>query len=51
MHFYERNLARRGLDFDDHPDDKSEFVIFAAELYFMNPIVDTKRARCRRSRT
>jgi hypothetical protein len=32
LHFYERNLARRGLDFDDHPDDKTDFVKYAVEL-------------------
>jgi hypothetical protein len=26
MHFYERNPAGRALDFDDYPEDKSDFV-------------------------
>ena len=51
LHFYERNPARRGLDFNDYPDDKTDFVRYAVELRCLNPVVDTKRARSRRSKT
>ena len=44
LHFYERNAARRGLDFNDHPDDKTYFVRYEVELRCMNPIVDTKKS-------
>jgi hypothetical protein len=43
LHFYERNPARRGMDFDDHPDDKTDFVRYAVKLRCMNPIMDTKK--------
>jgi len=26
LHFYERNPARCGMDFNDHPDDNIDFV-------------------------
>jgi hypothetical protein len=29
LHFYERNPAGRGLDFNDFPDDKPDFVRYA----------------------
>jgi hypothetical protein len=29
MYFYERNPTGRGLDFDDYPEDKSDFVRYA----------------------
>jgi len=41
LHFFERNPARRGLDFNDYPDDKTDIVRYAVELRFMNPVVDT----------
>ena len=44
LHFYERNLARRGLYFNNYPDDKTDFVTYAVELRCMNPIVDTKKS-------
>ena len=44
LHFYERNLAGRGLDFDDHPDDKTDFVRYAVELRCLNPTMDTKKS-------
>jgi len=44
LHFYERNPAGRGLDFDDHPEDKIDFVMYAAELRSLNPMMDTKRS-------
>jgi len=43
LHFYERNPSSRGLEFDNHPDDKTCFVRYAVELRCLNPIVDTKR--------
>ena len=44
LHFYERNLARRGLDFNDYCDDKIDFVMYAVELRCLNPVVDTKKS-------
>jgi hypothetical protein len=44
LHLYERNPTRRGLDFNDYPDDKTEFVRYAVELRCLNPIVDTKKS-------
>jgi hypothetical protein len=44
LHFYERNPSGRGLDFDDHPDDKTDFVRYAVELRCLNPIMDTKKS-------
>jgi hypothetical protein len=43
LHFYEHNPAGRGLDFDDYPEDLSDFVRYAAELRCLNPVVDTKK--------
>ena len=43
MFFYERNPAGRGLDFDDYPEDKPNFVRYAIELCCLNPIVDIKK--------
>ncbi len=44
LYFYERNPTERGLGFDDHPDDKTDFVKYAVELRCLNPIVDTKKS-------
>ena len=44
LYFYETNLARRGLDFNDYLDDKPDFVRCAVELRCLNPIVDTKKS-------
>ena len=44
LHFYERNPARRGLDFDDRPEDKTDFVRYAVEFRCLNPMTDTKRS-------
>jgi hypothetical protein len=44
LHFYERNPAGRGLDFNDYPDDKPDFVKYAVELRCLNPVVDTKNS-------
>jgi hypothetical protein len=54
LHFYERNPAGSGMDFDDHPDDKTDFAGYAVELRCLNPIIDTKKrhqAHSRRWRT
>ncbi len=42
--FYERKLAIRGVDFDEYPEDKADFVRYVVELRCLNPIVDTKRS-------
>ncbi len=42
MLLYERNLAGRGLDFDDFPEAKTDFIRYAMELRCLNPVVDTK---------
>jgi hypothetical protein len=44
MHFYEWNLAGRGMDLDEHPDDKPDLARYAVELRCLNPIVDTKKS-------
>jgi hypothetical protein len=44
LHFYERNPAGHGLDFNDFPDDKTDFVRYAVELRCLNPVVDTKKS-------
>ena len=44
LHFDERNLVGRGLVFDDHPDDKNDFVRYAVELRCLNPILDTTKS-------
>ena len=41
--FYERNLARRGLDFTNNPDSKEDFLRYAVELQCLNPVVDTRK--------
>ena len=50
LHFYERNPAGRGLDFDDYPETKSDFVRYVVELRCLNPVFDTKRPHSRRWR-
>jgi hypothetical protein len=32
------------MDFDDHPDDKTDFVRYAVKLRCLNPIVHTKKS-------
>jgi hypothetical protein len=52
LHFYERNPTRRGLDFNDDPDDKTDFVRYAVDLRCLNRSSSTQqRARSRRSKT
>ena len=43
IQFYERNPAGKGLDFDDAPDDKSDFVRYAVELRCHDPITNTRK--------
>jgi uncharacterized protein (DUF1330 family) len=43
LHFYERKPAGRGLDFDEYPETKSDFVRYTVELRCLNPVVDTKK--------
>jgi len=40
LNFYERNPAGRGLDFDDYPESKSDFVRYVVELRCLNLVVD-----------
>jgi hypothetical protein len=44
VHFYERNPAGRGRDFDDAPEDKPNFTRYAVEIPCLNPLTDTKRS-------
>ena len=44
LHFYERSPVGRGMNFNDHPDDKTDFVRYAVELHCLKPIVDTKKS-------
>ena len=32
------------MDFDDHPDDKTDFIRYAVELRCLKPIMDTKKS-------
>ena len=43
LNFYERNPAGQGLDLDDYPGNKSDFVRYAFELRCLNPVVDIKK--------
>jgi hypothetical protein len=43
LHFYERNPAGRGLDFDDSPEDKPDFIKYVVELRCLNLGIDTKK--------
>jgi hypothetical protein len=43
LHFYDRDLAGRGMDFDEYPESKSDFVRYVVELRYLNPVIDTKR--------
>ena len=43
LQFYERNPTDRGLEFDDTPEDKTDFVKYAVELKYQNPITDTMK--------
>jgi len=44
IHFYERNPAGRGLDFDDAPREKPNFTRYAVEFRCLNPLTDTKKS-------
>jgi hypothetical protein len=41
--FYERNPARRGLDFTNNPDSKEDFLRYAVEQQCMSPVADTRK--------
>ena len=43
IQFYERNPAGRGVDFDNAPKDKPDFVRYAVELRCQNPITYTRK--------
>ena len=43
LQFYERNPARRGLHFNEHPEDKPNFVMYAVELRCLHLVIDTKK--------
>ncbi len=38
IYFYEKNPARRGLDFDEYPEQKTGFLRYAIQLNCINPI-------------
>ena len=40
IYFYERNPAGRGLDFNDYPEQKADFLRYAVQLNCINPIRD-----------
>ena len=40
IYFYERNPAGQGLDFDENPDQKSDFLKYAIQLNCINLIRD-----------
>ena len=37
-YFFEQNLAGRGLDFDEFPDTKADFLRYAVQLDCINPV-------------
>jgi len=39
-YFFERNQAGRGLDFDKFPKSKADFMRYAVQLNFINPVRD-----------
>jgi len=44
VHFYERNLVRRGLDFTDTEDSKKDFLMrYALDVNCRNPIADMRK--------
>ena len=43
IHFYERNPAGRGLDFDDSPEDKLDLTMYAVEFRYLNPTTNTNK--------
>ena len=40
IYFYERNPTGRGLDFDENPDQKADFLRYAIQSNCINPIRD-----------
>ncbi len=51
IQLYERSPADRGLDFDDAPYDKYDFVRYAVELKCQNPITTITKPRYRHLRS
>jgi len=47
---YERNPAGRGLDFNDFPEQKANFLKYAVQLNCINLIRTSRKAHSRRSR-
>ena len=43
VHLYERNLARRGLNFTDKEDIKTDFMRYTVEYHCQNPIADIRK--------
>ena len=43
LHFYERNPAGRGLDFDECMETKSDFVMYGVKFRCLDPVVDNKK--------
>jgi hypothetical protein len=43
LFFYERNIVGRGLDFDNFPEIKPDFVRYAMELRCLNLVMDIKK--------
>jgi len=41
--FYEHNQVEHGLDFDDFPEDKPDFIRYAVKIRCLNLKVDTKK--------
>ncbi len=43
IYFYDKNPARRGLDFDEFPSQKSDFLRYAVQFNCINPIRDVTK--------
>ncbi len=44
IYFYDRNPARRGLDFDESPTQKADFLRYAVQYNCINPIRDITKS-------
>jgi hypothetical protein len=44
IYFYERNPTGRGLDFNDFPEKKADFLRYAVQLNCINPIRDITKS-------
>jgi hypothetical protein len=40
LYFYDKNPARRGLDFAKNPDQKEDFLRYAIEMHCLNSVHD-----------